>query len=88
MYSDRLTDGYPFYSEKANRRLANRTDDIGGHKFMLSWSHYLILMRIENPKARSFYEIECVQQQCSKRQLSRQEGSSLYERLALSRNKE
>jgi hypothetical protein len=26
----------------------------------LSWTHYRILMRIENPQARSFYEIECV----------------------------
>ena len=56
--------------------------------FNLSWSHYLILMRIENPDARSFYEIECAQQQWSVRQLSRQVGSSLYERLALSRNKD
>ena len=55
--------------------------------FTLSWSHYLILMRIENPDARSFYEIECTEQQWSVRQLSRQVGSSLYERLALSREK-
>lgn len=57
-------------------------------RFTLSWSHYLVLMRIENPEARSFYEIECTQQQWSVRQLSRQVGSSLYERLALSRNKD
>lgn len=57
-------------------------------RFTLSWSHYLILMRIENPDARSFYEIECAQQQWSVRQLSRQVGSSLYERLALSRDKD
>ena len=56
--------------------------------FTLSWSHYLILMRIENADARRFYEIECTQQQWSVRQLGRQVGSSLYERLALSRNKE
>lgn len=56
--------------------------------FTLSWSHYLILMRIENADARHFYEIECTQQQWSVRQLSRQVGSCLYERLALSRNKE
>ena len=57
-------------------------------KFSLSWSHYLILMRVENPDARSFYEIECQQQDWSVRQLSRQVGSSLYERLALSRDKD
>lgn len=88
VYSDRLTAGNPFGDKKANRRLANRTDDVGGHGFMLSWSHYLILMRVENSEARNFYEIECVQQQWSKRQLGRQVGSSLYERLALSRNKD
>lgn len=56
--------------------------------FTLSWSHYLILMRISDPKARSFYEIECSKQDWSVRQLSRQVASSLYERLALSRNKD
>ena len=60
----------------------------GTPNFSLSWSHYLLLMRVENLDARKFYEIECTQQQWSKRQLSRQIGSSLYERLALSRDKE
>ena len=45
-------------------------------------------MRVENPDARSFYEIECAQQDWSVRQLKRQVGSSLYERVALSRDKE
>lgn len=27
--------------------------------FELSWSHYLFLMRIDNPDERKFYEIEC-----------------------------
>ena len=57
-------------------------------KFSLSWSHYLILMRIENLDERSFYEIECNRQMWSVRQLSRQVNSSLYERLALSRDKD
>ena len=57
-------------------------------RFTLSWSHYLILMRIENKEARSFYEIEAIQQQWSVKQLKRQVGSSLYERLALSRDKD
>lgn len=68
-------------SETPSRKSDNRLS------FTLSWSHYLILMRIDNPDARSFYEIECAQQQWSVRQLSRQVGSSLYERLALSRDK-
>jgi predicted nuclease of restriction endonuclease-like (RecB) superfamily len=57
-------------------------------KFVLSWSHYQILMRIEDEAARRFYEIETLNQQWSVRQLQRQVGSSLYERLALSRDKD
>lgn len=77
--------------QKANQWLADypkAEEYLSEPTFALSWSHYLILMRVENPDARSFYEIECTQQQWSKRQLSRQVGSCLYERLALSRNKD
>ena len=56
--------------------------------FNLGWSHYQILMRIENEAARSFYEIEATSQQWSVRHLQRQVGSPLYERLALSRDKD
>jgi predicted nuclease of restriction endonuclease-like (RecB) superfamily len=55
---------------------------------MLGWSHYLILMRIANPDERRFYEIEATQSQWSFRKLQREYGSSLYERLALSRDKD
>ncbi len=53
----------------------------------LSWSHYRILMRIDNPQARSFYETECVKNNWSARELERQKGSLLFERLALSKDK-
>lgn len=55
--------------------------------FTLSWSHYLKLMRIENPDERHFYEIEAAENNWSLRELQRQFDSSLYERLALSRDK-
>ena len=58
------------------------------YPFTLSWSHYLILMRIESDEERRFYEIEAQKQNWSVRQLQRQYSSSLYERLALSRNKD
>ena len=45
-------------------------------------------MRIESDADRSFYEIECQKQNWSVRQLQRQYNSSLYERLALSRDKD
>lgn len=54
----------------------------------LSWNHLQILMRIEDVNARRFYEIESQQQNWSVRQLQRQVASSLYERLALSRDKD
>lgn len=66
---------------------ANLTNKNNEKWFTLSWSHYLVLMRIENPDERHFYEIECQQQNWSVRQLQREYASSLYERLALSRNK-
>ena len=59
-----------------------------GRKFYLSWSHYLKLMRIDNIDERHFYEIESVKNDWSLSELKRQYDTSLYERLALSTNKE
>lgn len=58
-----------------------------GRRFYLSWSHYLKLMRIENVNERHFYEIESVKNDWSLSELKRQYNSSLYERLALSTDK-
>lgn len=55
--------------------------------FKLSWSHYLLLLRIENEAERRFYEIEAVNENWSVREFKRQYDSALYERLVLSRNK-
>lgn len=59
-----------------------------GRKFFLSWSHYLKLMRIDNVDERHFYEIESVKNDWSLSELKRQYDSSLYERLALSTDKD
>ena len=59
-----------------------------GRKFYLSWSHYLKLMRIDNVDERHFYEIEAVKNDWSLSELKRQFNTSLYERLALSTDKE
>ena len=56
-------------------------------KFALSWSHYLFLMDIQDEHERQFYEIEADDQNWSLAELRRQFNSSLYERLALSRDK-
>lgn len=53
----------------------------------LSWSHYRSLLRIGRQAARDFYEIEAVNYAWSVRELSRQIGSLLFDRLAKSRDK-
>jgi predicted nuclease of restriction endonuclease-like (RecB) superfamily len=56
-------------------------------RFRLNWSNYLFLMTIPDRKERAFYEIEADNAGWSLRELRRQFDSSLYERLALSRDK-
>jgi predicted nuclease of restriction endonuclease-like (RecB) superfamily len=53
----------------------------------LSWTHYRLLMRVENENARTFYMEEAVKGQWSTRQLERQIHSFFYERLLSSQNK-
>lgn len=54
---------------------------------VLSWSHYRILMRLENPSARQWYADEAAQQNWSVRALERQIGVLYYERLLASKDK-
>ena len=56
-------------------------------KFVLSWSHYRLLLRLDEQTKRTFYETECVRGNWSVRQLDRQIQSMLFERVALSKNK-
>ena len=53
----------------------------------LSWTHYRLLMKVENDNAREFYMQEAVKSQWSTRQLERQINSFFYERLLSSKNK-
>lgn len=54
----------------------------------LSWTHYRLLMRVENEKARNFYLEEAVKAQWSTRQLERQINTLFYERLLSSHDKQ
>ncbi len=56
--------------------------------FTLGWSHYVTLLTLDNLEERRFYEIEATAASWSVRELERQIASSLYERLALSRDKD
>jgi predicted nuclease of restriction endonuclease-like (RecB) superfamily len=53
----------------------------------LSWTHYRLLLRVNKPDARSFYEAEALSARWSTRELERQIHSLLFERLSLSRDK-
>ena len=53
----------------------------------LSWTHYRMLLKADEPDKRAFYEIEAIKNNWSARELERQMASLLYERLALSRDK-
>lgn len=52
----------------------------------LSWTHYRVLIRIENPKARAWYLQESIDQNWSVRALERQIGTLYYERLLSSQD--
>ncbi len=54
----------------------------------LSWSHYCLILRLEEKMARDFYMVESEREQWSVRELERQINSMLFERIALSKNKQ
>lgn len=53
----------------------------------LTWTHYRLLLGIRDAGARSFYEIETVNNSWSTREPDRQVNSLLFERLALTKDK-
>ena len=75
--------------EKSSKELRISTTDTGTIKLLpISWSHYLFLMRIDDEKERQFYEIEAHANNWKLKELERQFNTGLFERLALSKNKE
>ncbi len=53
-----------------------------------SWSHYIEFLKIDDELERSFYEKQSILEKWSVRELRRQKDSALFQRLALSRDKE
>jgi predicted nuclease of restriction endonuclease-like (RecB) superfamily len=82
---DNLSNMRLFYQVYSKSETLSRNFKMG--EFSLSWSHYLKLIRLDSEQERNFYELEAVNGNWSVRELKRQCDSALYERLALSRNK-
>jgi predicted nuclease of restriction endonuclease-like (RecB) superfamily len=87
-------------SETMSRKLEKQKSDTGSRnsttsstiqeyseRFLLSWSHYRLLLRLDESFKREFYEVECIRGNWSVRQLDRQIQSMLFERTALSKRK-
>lgn len=55
---------------------------------LLSWSHHVELLRIEDPLERSFYENQAIREKWSIPELKRQKKSSLFLRLAAGKDKD
>lgn len=56
--------------------------------FLLSWSHYLVLMRIDDRLERYFYEMEAEGNRWSTTDLHRQMQKQLYQRLGVAKGKD
>ncbi|WP_316795520.1 DUF1016 N-terminal domain-containing protein [Pedobacter agri] len=69
-------------------RISQTLSGISDNPFKLSWSHYTHLVRIKDFDERTFYEIESINNNWSVRELQRQFNSALFERIALSKDKE
>lgn len=86
-YKERISEPVvtKFISEKSQPLVTKFDHELPFH---LSWSHYMILMRIENAEERNFYEKQALKEGWGKRELQRQYGSSLYERLLIGKDKD
>ncbi|MBT8420620.1 MAG: DUF1016 family protein [Gammaproteobacteria bacterium] len=84
----RLTIGPTLSGQSALRPSLESAIASLANQLTLGWSHYVALLTLNNPDERRFYEIEAATNQWSVRELERQIASSLYERLALSRDKD
>jgi predicted nuclease of restriction endonuclease-like (RecB) superfamily len=88
---ERFRKFYQIYRHRISASLMRKSalpfEEMAG-VFKLSWTHYIQLLKIKNEDERCFYEIEAAQNNWSVRELQRQYNAALFERLALSKDKE
>lgn len=83
VYSDLVNTVYPIGEDQD---LVNKVYQIP--RFALSWSHYLVLMRIADVEKREFYERAAIEGTWTQSQMSRQIATSYYERIVSSKAKD
>ena len=81
---------YKTYTNRIGESVTNEftVAELLQFSFTLSFTHDVVLMRIENIDERNIYEIEAKENNWSIRELKRQQISVYYERIALSKNRE
>jgi predicted nuclease of restriction endonuclease-like (RecB) superfamily len=85
-----LLNGFPSLvigDTTSNLLQTNVNQPVFKFKTDLSWSHYRLLMRVENPIARQFYINEASDQSWNVEQLKRQINTFYYERISASEDK-
>lgn len=91
VYSDRLriSQTPSAISERSDKAPISQTPSAYSRErpFALSWSHQVFVIGVSDPDERAFYEVEAVSSGWSLAEQRRQFDTSLYERLALSRDK-
>ena len=84
---DSISQALPAELDKLPETMPNTIEYLSS-RFVLGWTHYVTLMTVKNDEERRFYEIEAAENGWGYRELERQINSALFERLALSKNKE
>lgn len=80
--------GYTFANLKNMRQFYLTFPNSYAVRSQLSWTHYRLLMRVEDSAARDFYLDECAKSNWSTRQLERQINTFYYQRLLSSQDKD
>ncbi|OWY22353.1 DUF1016 domain-containing protein [Sphingobacteriales bacterium UPWRP_1] len=76
--------GFTIRQLEMNRQFYRTFPNTNALRSQLSWTHYRLLIRIENQDKRDFYIAEATKSNWTARQLERQINSQLFERLLLS----
>lgn len=85
--TDRYDSGFSMSNVNKMRKMYLTYPILQTASAKLSWSHYVELLKIDDPLERSFYEQEAVNEHWGVRELKRQMKSMLFHRIALSKDK-